>query len=120
MKYRKLPDIDLLKQHLEYHPETGIFIRKISGDLAGTFDKNGYRKIVVLGQQYYAHRLAFYMFYGKDPGHYRIDHINCDRGDNRIKNLRRVRASKNARNRRSKGHYEVDADGVGRWVTGCP
>ena len=120
MKHRKLPDLLILQQHLDYDPSTGAFIRKIDGCLAGTINKQGYNQIMVAGQIWLAHRLAFYMFHGKDPGHYRIDHINCDRADNRITNLRRVRASKNARNRRSKGHYEVDADGIGRWVTGCP
>ena len=120
MKVRKLPDVAILQQHLDYDPATGVFIRKTDGCLAGCVNKAGYRQIMVNGQIWLAHRLAYCMFYGKDPGNYRIDHINCDRGDNRIENLRRVRASKNSRNQRRKGKYVVDDEGVGRWVTGCP
>jgi hypothetical protein len=118
MKHKKLPDIDVLEQHLEYHPDTGAFMRKIDGNLAGCVNKCGYTVIYVAGRYYYAHRLAYKMFYRKDPGAYIIDHRNCDRSDNRIDNLRRCRKNSkvNARNQRKKGRYVVDEEGVGKWV----
>ena len=65
MKVRKLPDVAILRRHLDYDPATGIFIRKIDGCLAGCINKSGYRQIMVDGQIWLAHRLAYCMFYGK-------------------------------------------------------
>ena len=118
MKHRKLPELQKLQEHLEYHPDTGLFIRKLDGALAGCINKEGYTQIYVCGKIYLAHRLAFYMFHRKDPAQYIVDHINGDRSDNRIGNLRRCRAKANGLNRRSKGKYVVDDEGVGRWVSG--
>ena len=121
MKHKKLPDIETLHEVLDYDPATGAIIRKLNGEYAGTITKEGYTAIMIKGRLYLAHRLVFKMYHRKDPGAYIIDHINGDRSDNRIYNLRRCRknSSVNARNRRSKGKYVVDADGVGRWVSGC-
>lgn len=93
-----------LKEFLEYNPETGIFrwIKKtngrgVLGGEAGT-DHSGYRMIGVSGQRYLAHRLAWLYIYGEMPGG-EVDHINHDRSDNRIKNLRAVSHKINSRNR---------------------
>ncbi len=121
MKHKKLPDIEILYEVLDYDPATGAIIRKLNGQYAGTITKEGYTAIMIKGTLYLAHRLVFKMYHRKDPGAYIIDHINGDRSDNRIYNLRRCRknSSVNGRNRRSKGKYVVDADGVGRWVSNC-
>ena len=120
MKHKKLPDVEVLNQHLDYNPNTGAIIRKLNGSLAGTVTKQGYTVIMVEGTLYLAHRLVYKMFHRKDPGAFIIDHINGDRSDNRIHNLRRCRkcSKANARNRRAKGKYVVDDEGVGRWVSG--
>ena len=118
MKHRKLPSLQTLEDHLEYDPITGAFTRKLNSSLAGCLNKSGYIQVYVCGQIYLSHRLAYYMFYRKDPGRLIIDHINGDRADNRIKNLRRCRPKANGLNKRSKGKYVVDDDGVGRWVSG--
>jgi hypothetical protein len=51
---------------------------------------NGYNKHIK------AHRLAWFMFYGETPK--QIDHINGDRSDNRISNLRSVEKEENSKN----------------------
>ena len=124
-KHRKLPPWELLEQLFDYDPVTGGIYKKgnqpCEANVTGSFNAQGYRTVFIKGYgQFLTHRIVFYMFHRRDPKHFMVDHINCDRADNRIHNLRCVRPSKNTRNRRSKGHYEVDADGVGRWVTGCP
>ena len=121
MKHKKLPDLDTLHEVLDYDPATGAIIRKSNGKFAGCVNSIGYTVIMVKGTLYLAHRLVFKMYHRSDPAAYVIDHINGDRSDNRIYNLRRCRKNSavNARNRRSKGKYTVDADGVGRWVSGC-
>ncbi len=85
--------MDKLKEHLAYDPETGIFTRIASsrtdriGLPAGTVGRNGYVYINVGGKLYLGHRLAWFFTYGVAPeGH--VDHINRDRADNRIANLR--------------------------------
>ena len=124
-KHRKLPPWELLELKFDYDPNTGGIYKKgdepCEENVTGGFNRDGYRTLFIKGYgQFLTHRIVFYMFHRRDPKHYMVDHINCDRADNRIHNLRCVRPSKNARNLRKKGHYEVDADGVGRWVTGCP
>lgn len=84
-----------LKELLAYDPESGLFYRKLVldrkgkiGDLAGHISKHlKYRIISVDEVQYFAHRLAWLYIYG-EWAPYQIDHINRDRSDNRIANLR--------------------------------
>ena len=94
-----------LKELLAYTPETGVFTwakprgGKVAGAVAGTIHyKQGYIRIKIDGGMYSAHRLAWLYVYGEMPEH-EIDHINHDRQDNRIENLRSVTRHQNARNR---------------------
>lgn len=65
---------------------------------AGTIGSNGYVKVRLSGRVYYAHRIIWEMFYGRIPDGYEIDHINHDRSDNRIENLRCVHPHENDKN----------------------
>ena len=94
-----------LRSILNYNPETGVFIRKIStarlakvGDVAGTLRLDGYVGIKVQGRAYKAHRLAWLHFHGAWPVD-QLDHINRIRTDNRIANLREVTHKQNGQNR---------------------
>lgn len=92
-----------LKQRLDYDQHTGLFTRKTSaggwkaGEMAGNFDESGYIKIRINRKLYYAHRLAFLYVYGRMP-ELHVDHINGNRADNRICNLREATTSVNAQN----------------------
>lgn len=76
----------------------------------------GYRRGMIDGQNVYAHRIIWKMVHGRDPAG-EIDHINGDKGDNRIENLREVSHAENQRNMSVKCKH--GAPGIvernGRW-----
>lgn len=86
---------------LSYIADTGAFIRtKGAGNGKPAFLREtykGYLKVQVCGKRMFAHRLAWLMHYGEWPDCL-VDHVNGDRKDNRIKNLRLADASQNAAN----------------------
>lgn len=95
-----------LKEVLNYDEETGLFTRKSSlggqraGSVSGTERPDGYRKIIIEGRGYYAHRLAWLYVHGKWP-EYVVDHINGNPRDNRIINLRDVPRKLNQQNQKT-------------------
>ena len=96
--------LDKLKELYSYDKDTGVFTRRIdvtynakAGDVAGSKLTNGYLALSVNGKQYLAHRMAWLYTYGELPDD-SIDHINHDKTDNRIENLREVTQQGNARN----------------------
>ena len=120
--HRRLPDLDLLHSRFDYDPTTGGLFHKgaeqIEMNAIGSWTKTGHKIIGINRQMWLVHRIVYFMYHRKDPGQYVIDHINGDRADNRIHNLRRCRPEANAKNLRSKGKYVVDKDGCSRWVSG--
>jgi len=92
-----------LKELLDYNSETGVFTWKVSparqvfsGDIAGTKRKDGYIQIKVKNKLILSHRLAWIYMYGYLPKY--IDHINGQRDDNRIINIREVSNQQNSLN----------------------
>lgn len=67
--------------------------------VAGTVTKNGYVSVGAKGIKAYAHRIVWFMHHGEIPNGCDIDHINHDRTDNRIENLRIVSRSENLKNK---------------------
>lgn len=94
-----------LKSLLHYDPETGVFtwlVRASSsakvGSVAGCLETYGYVVIRIDRKNYKAHRLAWLYLHGNLPPK-QLDHINRDRSDNRICNLRLATSAENNQNR---------------------
>jgi len=94
-----------LHELLNYDSETGRFTWKVSrgnkvnvGAIAGWNEARGYLQIGIGKKLYYGHRLAWLYFYGYTPEH-GLDHINQNKADNRISNLREVSVACNLKNR---------------------
>lgn len=68
-----------------------------AGSIAGRVGHTGYRVVTFLGRGYSAHRIVWAIVHGDWPNGI-VDHINRNRDDNRITNLRVVSGSENAFN----------------------
>lgn len=107
-----------VRSKLAYNPLTGIFVwaanvgRSVHiGDRAGALDCYGYAVIRLNRTSHKAHRLAWLYVYGEMPG-MQIDHINGERADNRICNLRLASGSENTRNSRRHADNSAGFKGV--------
>lgn len=93
-----------LRNILDYNPLNGEFRWKIApistvrvGQIAGRLTRLKYRQISIKRKRYYAHRLAWLYVNGEWPAAI-LDHINQNRDDNRIDNIRESTSSKNGYN----------------------
>lgn len=94
-----------VKEFLSYEPSTGVFIwvkgyrNRNVGKIAGFIDYEGYRQITFKGRIWRAHHLAWLYMFGSLPAS-SIDHIDGDRSNNSIANLREVTFAGNSQNQR--------------------
>lgn len=96
-----------LREVLSYDPESGEFrwkvrlsARSVIGEIAGTTDERGYIRICIDRNIQRAHRLAWLYMHGAWPAQ-EIDHLDGDKQNNRIANLRDVARAVNQQNQRS-------------------
>ncbi len=121
-----------IRELLDYNPEPGLFVWKErlirpghrtdkmwnadnANKQAGYVDAHGYVRITltVKGQKHYikAHRLVWFWVTGAWPPE-DIDHINMDRSDNRIANLRLATRAENRTNTRAQSNSKSGIKGV--------
>lgn len=67
--------------------DNGKLKRKDRRNSLGSLDKDGYKIIKIKGRQFKEHRIVWFLHYGEFPKN-ELDHINRNRLDNRIENLR--------------------------------
>ena len=102
--------VNQLRSRVVYNPESGNFTwlhfkecrpcwnSRFEGKMAlNAPHSNGYLFGAINNQKIFSHRAAWALVYGVWPDG-EIDHINHDKKDNRISNLRLVNRSANARN----------------------
>ena len=114
---------EMLKERLHYDRETGVFTwldvevngYKVRNKRAGCTNGRGYVIIgfSVAGKPYIltAHRLAWLYEYGEFPSG-SLDHINHDRTDNRMTNLRIATQRENLRNQSMYSNNTTAFNGV--------
>jgi hypothetical protein len=130
MAAKELPAQDVLRQLLDYNPETGALTWK-ARDLAtfkdvrsgrnwntkyagqpalAAFNSFGYRHGQLMGAHVRAHRVIWKIMTGEDAN--TVDHINGEPSDNRWCNLRNVSLSENMKNARLPKHNTSGTIGV--------
>jgi hypothetical protein len=126
MAVKPLPSRELVRQLLDYNAATGDFTwlprgpemfshikafriwnARYSGKLAGHITENGYLIVRLYPTVFMAHRLAWLLVYGEPVPE--IDHIDRDRSNNRIANLR---AATRGQNRANSGTSKNSTTGV--------
>lgn len=107
------------KELFIYNRETGVIKwRKRTNNyqrknlVAGSTSGNGYAVIDIKGKKYGAHRIAMLLSYGFCDDELEVDHINHDRYDNRLVNLRFVTRSDNCRNQSRSSRNITGVTGV--------
>lgn len=92
---------------LEYDPETGILTRRKTGKPIGS-PSNGYLVASIGGEQNLVHRLVWLWVHGElPPKGTVIDHINRQKSDNRLSNLRTATRRENWENQGQGGAATV-------------
>lgn len=98
---------------ISYNPETGEFINKRFNRVSSTKHTNGYIMVSVCRKKFLAHRLAWEFVNGEFTGE--IDHIDNDKTNNSISNLRLVTRSQNQQNMPKRSNNTSGVKGVS-WI----
>ena len=125
MTEKTLPTPEELRKRLRYDPETGklYWLRGVC-EIVEAFtarDSGRYLNGRINQKTFRAHRVIWALVYGEWPKG-EIDHINGQRDDNRLCNLRCVTRAENARNRARMKRNTSGRTGVywqgrcGKWV----
>lgn len=114
MTFKEYPHYEVFEDgsvwRLAHHSPKGMFLKrkklkqcKMSNDylMVSIYDKDGNKKRV------YVHRLVYMAFYGDIPSGMEIDHIDANRGNNTISNLRLCSHQDNCNNSKSLERYKI-------------
>ena len=135
MAAKALPSSEVLRQLLRYEPETGKLFwlprgvasfdfshdavrlaaawngRNAGNEAFTCVSQDGYYNGKVFNTTVRAHRVAYAIFYGEWPANH-IDHVDGDRLNNRIANLRDVTNAENCLNKAVRASSKTGINGV--------
>ncbi len=98
MMPKETPDLEDLRENFVFDLERGLIRNKRRKDPPKP-NRNGYVCLHFRGKLHRSHRIIWSLYHNrKILPHEQIDHINGDRSDNRIGNLRIVTPAENSRN----------------------
>jgi len=109
-------EIESIKSTFRYNEETGALYRiksrhkRYIGWTFGTKNGRGYMLVRIGKKKYPVHRVAWILYYGYEP--IEVDHINHNKDDNRLSNLREVDRSTQMKNRRKNSNNSTGVNGV--------
>ena len=90
----KKPTSERVRELFIYNEHTGILTRRISagsrsqvGEVVGWKNNKGYLNVGIDSRKYPLHQVIWAYVYGEWP-RVDVDHINCNKSDNRLENLR--------------------------------
>lgn len=123
----KVLDVEFLKERFTYEPETGKLFwkqmdstninlrrKQFAGKEAG-YEYQGYIYVRLGDSNYLSHRICYAIYYGEFPTNI-IDHIDGNKRNNRIENLRVCSPKENAKNAKKYLNNKSGIMGV-RWDT---
>jgi hypothetical protein len=116
MKTSKQPNFTLEEMQFwfSYDPETGHIMRirgAKAGEIVTNKTKDGYIILTFFYRKIYGHQLAWWFSNGAWPTT-NLDHINCDKSDNRIANLRETTPRLNCMNQNARRDNKTGLKGV--------
>lgn len=100
------------RDYFSYHPESQSFLickKRIGRKMKGEFPPvamhpSGYLVISIQARKFQLHRFIWEITNGKIPNGFCIDHIDGDKTNNRIENLRLATLSQNSWNRKKQNN----------------
>lgn len=110
-----MEDWNKLRNEFEYEPDTGLLKRVVfthgnQKQYPQGLSSEGYLQMRWCGRVEKLHRLVWFWHKREVPAW--LDHINGDRKDNRIENLRECSATENSHNRKMREDNVVGLKGV--------
>jgi hypothetical protein len=91
-----------VQELFNYDPDTGVLTHKTSfshrkiGRAVGSYTGNGYLQVNIKCKSHLVHRICFLHYHGQLPA--MVDHIDTDKSNNRILNLRECTSQENSFN----------------------
>jgi hypothetical protein len=130
MKSKPLPSLKHLQECFGYNPETGVLFWKFrplhhfidehswkvwnaryANNIVSCISSNGYGRVSVDSNRYLVHRIIWKLVTGNDPIKL-IDHIDGNRLNNRVSNLREANDSENQWNSLAQKNNKLGIKGV--------